>query len=117
MDIVGCNLYERFLKDSWINRRNGNRNNTNARSLPRSRSIPCQAELYEQTVTAMESLLVGTGVYNPSKETTTSSDDKIYHGHRDIAHEPELAKPTTYVPDVEEGIRYIMDKENFVLKT
>ncbi|XP_063443509.1 haloacid dehalogenase-like hydrolase domain-containing 5 [Mytilus trossulus] len=118
VDIVGCNLYERFLKDSWINRRNGNRNNSINRTLPRSRSIPCDAALYEQTVTSMESLLVGTGVYNPEKESeTTLPEDKVYHGHRDIAHEPELATPTRYVEDVDQGISYILEKEHFTITT
>lgn len=117
MDIVGCNLYERFLRDSWINRRNGNRNNSLSSSLPRSRSIPCEDILYEQTVTHMESLLVGTGVYDPTKEVGTSIQDQVYHGHRDIANEPELAKPTKFVGDVDQGIRYILEKENFTIKT
>lgn len=117
VDIVGCNLYERFLKDSWSNRRNRNRNDSITRTLPRSRSIPCEEALYEQTVTSMESLLVGTGVYNPEKETETRSEDSVYHGHRDIAHEPELAKPTKFVPDVDNGISYILEKEQFAVKT
>ena len=65
----------------------------------------------------MESLLVGTGVYNPEKETETRSEDSVYHGHRDIAHEPELAKPTKFVPDVDNGISYILEKEQFAVKT
>lgn len=65
----------------------------------------------------MESLLVGTGVYDPTKEVGTSIQDQVYHGHRDIANEPELAKPTKFVGDVDQGIRYILEKENFTIKT
>lgn len=66
----------------------------------------------------MESLLVGTGVYNPEKESeTTIPEDKVYHGHRDIAHEPELATPTRYVEDVDQGISYILEKEHFTITT
>lgn len=117
MDIVGCNLYERFLRDAWINRRNGNRNNSIGSSLPRSRLIPCESILFEQTVTQMESLLVGTGVYNPDKDQEIPIEDQVYHGHRDIANEPELAKPTKFVGDVDQGIRYILEKENFSIKS
>ena len=117
VDIVGCNLYERFLKDACINKRNGNRNNSTCSSLPRSRSIPCEDILYEQTVTHVESLLVGTGVYNPDKDQEIPIEDQVYHGHRDIANEPELAKPTKFVGDVDQGIRYILEKENFSIKS
>ena len=76
-----------------------NRDNGNVDSgtdgLPVSRSIPRHASLTEQTVRSMESLLVGTGVFNPDEEKSDSDDD-VYHGHRDIHNEPELAKPSRY---------------------
>ena len=84
--------------------------------LPRSRSIPCDAKLYEQTVEAMESLLVGTGVYKHDEEETNGNQDDVYHGHRDIENEPELAKPSKFVPDVFHGIQHIMQRENFAIK-
>ena len=114
VDIIGCNLYERYLKDTWKNQRTGSRNNSVSRSLPKCRSIPRDVNLYEQTITSVESLLVETGVYNPEKEPA-SAQERVYHGHRDIEYEPELAKPSKIVADVEKGIRYILEKENMTV--
>lgn len=80
-------------------------------------SIPNNSALYQQTVQAMESLLVGTGVYKPEEEDSSDDDVDIYHGHRDIENEPELAKPSKFVKDVYHGIQHILEKENFSMKT
>ncbi|XP_013073010.2 haloacid dehalogenase-like hydrolase domain-containing 5 isoform X2 [Biomphalaria glabrata] len=106
VDIVGANLYDRFIKrkDS----------NANSIDLPVSRLIPESDILNEQTVESCHSMLVGTGVYKfkPEDEMKSTSDTiEVYHGHRDIAHEPELSKPHKYVHDVYEGIDYIFRKE------
>ncbi|KAK3103432.1 hypothetical protein FSP39_019163 [Pinctada imbricata] len=115
VDIVGANLYHRFLRrQSTAEPDNGNQLSTSP--LPRSRSIPCDAKLYEQTVEAMESLLVGTGVYKHEEETNANEDDDVYHGHRDIENEPELAKPSKFVPDVFHGIQHIFERENYGVK-
>lgn len=112
VDIVGANLYDRFLKQT----KNGDGNRPLC--LPRSRSIPCSGELMEQTVQAMESLLVSTGVYNPDKESNkTDNDADVYHGHRDITHEPELATPTRVVKDVYHALHLILEQENFGVTT
>ncbi|XP_059139166.1 haloacid dehalogenase-like hydrolase domain-containing 5 [Physella acuta] len=104
VDIVGANLYDRFIKrkDS----------NANAVDVPVSRLIPQSDELHKQTVEDCFSMLVGTGVYKHTadEETTVKSTD-VYHGHRDIAHEPELSKPHKFVHDVNDGIDYIFRKE------
>lgn len=92
VDIVGANLYDRYLKKAWSNRDNGN-SDSDTDDLPVSRSIPRHASLTEQTVRSMESVLVGTGVFNPNEEKSDSEED-VYHGHRDIDNEPELAKPS-----------------------
>lgn len=73
--------------------------------------------MLEQTVQAMESLLVSTGVYNPEKDDNKHKEDDVYHGHRDIEHEPELAKPTKKVKDVYQGLQHILKQENFSVKT
>lgn len=112
VDIVGANLYHRFLR-----RQSECIDNEEVNYLPRSRSIPNNSHLYQQTVLAMESLLVGTGVYKPEEEESSDDDVDIYHGHRDIENEPELAKPSKFVIDVYHGIRHILDKENFSVKT
>ncbi|XP_021370280.1 haloacid dehalogenase-like hydrolase domain-containing 5 isoform X1 [Mizuhopecten yessoensis] len=111
VDIVGANLYDRFLKQ------NKNGNGHIHKPLPRSRSIPCSEHLMEQTVLAMESLLVGTGVYNAEKESKKTDNDDVYHGHRDIMHEPDLARPTRYVKDVYHGLQHILEQENFRVVT
>lgn len=115
VDIVGANLYDRYLKRSWQNRDNGNMDESSHNdTLPVSRSIPKGVNLYEQTVRSMESLLVGTGVFKPEETSTGSSpSDDVYHGHRDIMNEPELAKPSRFVPDVYHGIQHILKQENF----
>ena len=77
---------------------------------PSSRAIPADADFHEQTVRSIEGLLVGTGVYNPSKSSKRDSSD---HSHRDFNVCPSLAKPTKYVDDVHRGIDYVLHKENF----
>lgn len=114
VDIVGANLYDRFLQQSWSNRLNGNGPDV---LLPKSRIIPSEDILYEQTVTKMESLLVGTGVYKPELETNVKTGSETYHGHRDLDNEPSLAKPSRYVPDVLDGIRHIFEREQFSIVT
>ena len=115
VDIVGANLYDRYLKRAQQNRDNGNACEDNhSDHLPLSRSIPKGVSLCEQTVRSMESLLVGTGVFKPEeKNSPDSPKDDVYHGHRDIMHEPELAKPSRFVPDVCHGIQHILKQENF----
>ncbi|KAH9504983.1 Haloacid dehalogenase-like hydrolase domain-containing 5 [Bulinus truncatus] len=106
VDIVGANLYDRFIK-----RKDSNANSV---ELPVSRLIPESDILHEQTVEDCHSMLVGTGVYKfrPEEEITTTETIEVYHGHRDIAHEPELSKPHKFVHDVNEGIDFIFRKES-----
>lgn len=111
MDIVGANLYHRFVR-----RQSECIDNEDINYLPRSRSIPNNSRLYQQTVLTMESLLVGTGVYKEEEESSDEDVD-VYHGHRDIENEPELAKPSKFVKDVLHGIQHILDKEQFSAKT
>ncbi|GFR66325.1 cat eye syndrome critical region protein 5 [Elysia marginata] len=111
VDIVGANLYDRYIKNKDPN--------GNEYELPFSRLIPQCAELHEQTVETCYSMLVGTGVYkhrssDEDQETTPTSKASVYHGHRDIAHEEDLSKPHKYVHDVNEGIEYILKRESVV---
>ncbi|GFO29069.1 cat eye syndrome critical region protein 5 [Plakobranchus ocellatus] len=112
VDIVGANLYDRYIK-----RRDSN---GNAYELPVSRLIPQLDDLHEQTVEDCHSMLVGTGVYkhHPQEEQKSSSPTSkshVYHGHRDIAHEADLSTPHKYVHDVYEGIEYIFKRESVSL--
>ena len=107
VDIVGANLYDRFIKN-----KDGN---GNASEIPISRIISEGEHLHEQCAEEMHSILVGTGVYKhiPESEKSTSDSEKkeVYHGHRDIAHEPHLTKPSKFVHNVHEGIQYIFRNE------
>lgn len=115
VDIVGANLYDRYLKRTWSNRDNGN-SDEESDDLPNCRTIPTNVSLRRQSVRSIESVLVGTGVFNLEKEKEKCKDDDVYHGHRDILHEPHLAEPSQFVPDVCHGIQYILEQENFMAK-
>jgi len=127
VDIVGANLYDRYIKQNALNVQNANTENDSGEdacsthsdsdslssSLPSSRMIPEGMDLHDQTVEHCLSMLVGTGVYKQGTEVNKKGPDGkfIYHGHRDIAHEPELTRPHKYVHDVHAGIEYILERE------
>jgi len=131
VDIVGANLYDRYIKRNSISVNNNplinptsevNGNSSDdacstssldSAELPSSRLIPEGVELHEQTVEDCLSMLVGTGVYKHGTEVNKKGPDGqfIYHGHRDIAHEPHLTQPHKYVHDVHKGIEYILERE------
>ena len=121
VDIVGANLYDRYVKKLLPCTNHDSRNNNSVSlvsreplDLPLSREIPLGLDLHGQTVEECFSLLVGTGVYEHGTEIIgTGTDDQpaIYHGHRDIAYEPHLTIPHKYVHDVNEGIQYIFNRE------
>ena len=127
VDIMGANLYDRYIKQNALNAQNGNSDEAgsasddassttsldSSSSLPSSRLIPTGAELDEQTVEHCLSMLVGTGVYKHGTDLNQKGPDGqfVYHGHRDIAYEPHLTKPHKYVHDVHQGIEYIFERE------
>jgi len=78
--------------------------------------IPTGVELNDQTVEHCLSMLVGTGVYKHGTEVNKKGPDGkvVYHGHRDIAHEPHLTNPHKYVHDVDQGIEYILERESML---
>ncbi|KAL5014498.1 hypothetical protein ScPMuIL_008768 [Solemya velum] len=113
VDIAGANLYDRYLKKVWYHKENANESSLHPMSeLPSSRTIPDCSHLSEQNVREVNSVLVGTGVYDPTHKR--KSDDDIYHGHRDIANEPDLYKPTKFVDDVYHAIKHILEQEKFL---
>lgn len=124
VDIVGSNLYNRYIRR--ISREvNGNQPAVDY-DIPASRLIPESEELQEQTVEACHSVLVGTGVYKYLEgstlphEVSVSNDtagSTVYHGHRDIAHEPELTKPHMYCHNVNEGIDFVFKKEGLASRS
>ena len=97
MDIVGANLYNRYLQKVWKDRDSGKTEEATI-SLPACRRIPKNVGLTEQTVREMESLLVGTGVYKQGDHTkgamAAAAAPHVYHGHRDFLDEPALTKPS-----------------------
>ena len=127
VDIMGANLYDRYIKRNSVMSLNGNGEEAgsasddacstssvdSSSSLPTSREIPTNAELDKQTVEQCLSMLVGTGVYKHGTEVNKKGPDGqyVYHGHRDIEYEPHLTKPHKYVPDVNQGIEYIFERE------
>ncbi|XP_041349807.1 haloacid dehalogenase-like hydrolase domain-containing 5 [Gigantopelta aegis] len=123
VDIYGANLYNRYLRNVWDNYRNGNVNNRASSGLPKSRIIPDHPDLHEQTVEQCHALLVGTGVYQHTENDNTETaedmnhneDKTVYHGHRDIDHDPDLSKPQRFVADVEFAIKHILEKEDFTI--
>ncbi|XP_052251772.1 haloacid dehalogenase-like hydrolase domain-containing 5 isoform X1 [Dreissena polymorpha] len=112
-DVLGANLYDRYLQRNWANEDNGNTEGSTDHDLPECRTIPKDAKLYDLTCRTKESLLVGTGVYKPDQLTGRADSVDVYYGHRDIMNEPELTKPTRFVPDVFHGMQHILVYENF----
>ena len=119
VDIVGTNLYQRYVtrlhkrKDGEIN--NGDKDSKQADSydpeLPESRNVPTGSNFNTQTVTQSMGVLVCTGVYKPGVEKDMEGDEKNYHGHRDFPYNAKLYKPTKTVEDVDDAVRYILERE------
>ena len=123
MDIVGSNLYQRYV-NRLITRNNNNEADPSDKEaklaelidpqLPGSRNIPTSAVFSKQTVEEVTSVLVCTGVYKPGvnpEPGKEEGDEKNYHGHRDFPKITELYRPTTTVDDVSAAIDYILDRE------
>jgi len=123
VDIVGANLYQRY-----INRLNYRRNNQEIADqgtsddtgkcseeldpeLPLSRNIPVGTDFEKQTIEECHGILVCTGVYKPGMESEKEGDEKNYHGHRDFPRIPSLLKPYKTVDDVYDAISLILEKE------
>lgn len=91
---MGANLYNRYLKQFWKTRdHHGNHDDVAKGGVPACRKLPTSGNLPEITAREMESILVGTGVYNPDD---VMKEAPVYYGHRDFANEPELAKPSKW---------------------
>ncbi|KAL8611311.1 hypothetical protein ACOMHN_013742 [Nucella lapillus] len=135
VDIMGANLYDRYIKQKSTTITTATFNNNNSSdddircsptspsprgsvssTVPSSRLIPSNVELHDQTVEHCLSMLVGTGVYQHGDDLEPKGPDGqvVYHGHRDVAHEPDLTKPHKFVLDVHDGIDYILEREDMV---
>lgn len=116
-DIVGSNLYQRYIDRMKHRRRRISiaQQQQEPRvdpDLPESRNIPADAKFLPQTVQTMESVLVCTGVYK--KGTDPEGDGKFYHGHRDFPKNTELNVPTFICEDADEAIDYILLNEDII---
>ena len=122
-DIVGSNLYQRYV-DRLITRRNNNDLDTLDKDaklaelidpeLPESRNVPTSAKFLKQTVEDVISILVCTGVYKPGISPEPGKeevDEKCYHGHRDFPQITELYKPRKTCDNVEKAIDFILERE------
>ncbi|CAL8325187.1 unnamed protein product [Merluccius merluccius] len=138
-DIYGANLYNRYLED----RVGGKGHNavdkmavatgsittttttttTTAVSQEGEMDHAWESELASPSATSCKSVLVCTGVYNPSAEAASSSSSSsadrrirgtVFHGHRDFRFDPELVEPDHVVLDVAEAVDLIFKEENFV---
>lgn len=119
VDIVGGNLYQRYIRRLHTRRSNMESNKEREDmgemdpELPQSRNMPHGTNLSKQTVSSIESILVTTGVYKPGQSPEKEGDEKNYHGHRDFPRITELYKPSILVDTVADAIDYILEKENF----
>jgi HAD superfamily hydrolase (TIGR01456 family) len=119
-DIVGCNLYQRYLDRKQ--RRNSNIESEWEESsskdefdsaLPESRNIPEGTKITKQTVESCMGILVCTGVYKPETcpEPGTDDGEEKYPGHRDFSKNMELYKPEVILSDCEAAIEFIFERE------
>jgi HAD superfamily hydrolase (TIGR01456 family) len=120
-DIVGSNLYQSYLDRLQMRRNVQNESEDMSKEnkyvesmdpeLPESRNVPRRTSLHPSTVRECCSILVCTGVYKPSQESSHSEGEKPYQGHRDFPANPDLQKPVTTKQDVEEAVQYILKRE------
>ena len=142
-DIYGANLYNRYLEERVKGRshtaytkmaaatgspRTTTTTTTTTTASPQEGELDhaWAGELALPSATSCKSLLVCTGVYNPSTEAASSSSssssssanqhirENVFHGHRDFRFDPELVEPGHVVLDVNEAVDLIFHKENFV---
>jgi HAD superfamily hydrolase (TIGR01456 family) len=129
VDIVGSNLYQRYIDRLRRRRRQMQAtwsvepDSREARAienidteLPPSRNVPVTAHFHQQTVETVEGILVCTGIYSPggpAPEEDVEGGEKIDHGHRDFPKNNELRKPIIICDDVNTSIDYILEKEDF----
>eukprot|EP00914_Ancora_sagittata_P024176 GHVO01048127.1.p1 GENE.GHVO01048127.1~~GHVO01048127.1.p1 ORF type:complete len:142 (-),score=30.61 GHVO01048127.1:349-774(-) len=132
VDIVGSNLYQRYI--DRLHERNSSNNNNNQvdesdkenkvaiidSDLPQSRNIPRGTNLVKQSVEKIIPILVCTGVYKPGVSPEPGSDEEeekqFYHGHRDFPKINELYKPSKTYDNVDLAIDYILQAEKMYVQ-
>ena len=121
VDIVGGNLYQRYIQRLHTRRTKGLINHDDNKNeqeldpdLPESRNVPTGTVFMRQTIKECSGVLVCTGCYNPRENSEVErGDEKNYRGHRDFPFQPELYNPACTVDTVFEAVSYILEKEGY----
>ncbi|KAM9830467.1 LOW QUALITY PROTEIN: haloacid dehalogenase-like hydrolase domain-containing 5 [Syngnathus typhle] len=124
-DIYGANLYNRYL-DVRVSRKSPKAIAKMAAATGSTAAVPAEddidnmweSELALPAATSCKSVLVCTGVYNPTAEVPNDAShcikETVFHGHRDFRFDPALVEPGHIVQDVAEAVELIFEKERFV---
>lgn len=116
-DIVGSNLYQRYIDRMKYRRRRifvvqQQQTEFKDPDLPDSRNIPPGTKFLPQTVDTMESILVCTGVYRKGEDP--QGDGSYHHGHRDFPKNTDLHMPTCICEDANDALEYILLNEDII---
>ncbi|KAF6025154.1 hypothetical protein EB796_016531 [Bugula neritina] len=104
VDVFGSNLYNKFIKECL--------QNENCDFPHTSRQIPEDFDFNPQTALRCNSVLVGTGVYDPKIGKIEDQELDVYHhGHRDFESDKKLKVPSMYCSDVYDAVLSILEKE------
>uniref|UniRef100_A0A3P8U617 Haloacid dehalogenase like hydrolase domain containing 5 n=1 Tax=Amphiprion percula TaxID=161767 RepID=A0A3P8U617_AMPPE len=109
-DIYGANLYNRYLAQQHIAM-------TTAAKLVAQGTGSQVTTAEEEVVCAAQcrSILVCTGVYDPRSllpgDQNSGVSETVFHGHRDLALEPDLVEPSHMVKDVEAAVDLLLQQE------
>ncbi|XP_049611723.1 haloacid dehalogenase-like hydrolase domain-containing 5 [Syngnathus scovelli] len=126
-DIYGANLYNRYL-DVRVARKSPKAIAKMAAATGSTAAVPAEddidnmweSELALPAATSCKSVLVCTGVYDPTAEVPNDAShcikETVFHGHRDFRFDPALVEPGHIVQDVAEAVELIFEKERFVPK-
>ncbi|XP_054866707.1 haloacid dehalogenase-like hydrolase domain-containing 5 [Amphiprion ocellaris] len=112
-DIYGANLYNRYLAQQHIAM-------TTAAKLVAQGTGSQVTTAEEEVVCAAQcrSILVCTGVYDPRSllpgDQNSGVSETVFHGHRDLALEPDLVEPSHVVKDVEAAVDLLLQQESSV---
>lgn len=124
-DVYGANVYNQYLQNRSLPRRNqivsqittaslmgSGKNTSDEDSSMKSNSVDSMVSDAEQYHTAetLESILVCTGIYNRETYDETLVRN---HGHRDMIIDSELRKPKYTCEHVLDAVKLIFDIEQF----
>eukprot|EP00918_Siedleckia_nematoides_P045418 GHVU01099448.1.p1 GENE.GHVU01099448.1~~GHVU01099448.1.p1 ORF type:complete len:449 (-),score=72.97 GHVU01099448.1:878-2224(-) len=129
-DIVGSNLYQRYIDRLHTRLSNDEREIDPSRTqdkmekssvlydgeLPESRNVPNGVTFTRQSCYKCHGILVCTGVYQEGVSPDEGADEKHYHGHRDFPFLSELYKPHLICKDVNKAIDYILKQEKITFQ-